>query len=53
MLEGRESGLISAEDAISYADSANDVRLAIKLHDRNGAGLRGSLDYEVEKEGDR
>ena len=53
LFRAHESGLISAEDAISYADSANDVRLAIKLHDRNGAGLRGSLDYEVEKEGDR
>jgi len=42
-----KEGMISAEDAIRHADSANDVRLMIKMHDKSnymGEGLELTYD---------
>lgn len=50
LFKAYESGLISKEDAIRHADSANDVRLSIKLHERDGVGVTDEVDYEVEDE---
>ncbi len=33
-----KQGLITKEEAIRYADSANDVRLQIKMHERGKFG---------------
>jgi twitching motility protein PilU len=33
-----EAGLISCEDALRNADSLNDLRLQIKLHDQEAKG---------------
>lgn len=41
---------ISAETAIRHADSANDVRLNIKLHERGGDALMDEVDYEMDNE---
>ncbi len=46
-------GLISKEDAIRYADSANDVRLRIKMHDKGKAGVGDIFDMAVDEEEDR
>ena len=42
------NGLISKEDAIRFADSANDVRLQIKMHDRGelGSGEELGLSFD-------
>jgi len=45
-LEGR----ISEETAVRHADSANDVRLNIKLHERGGDALMDEVDYEMDRE---
>lgn len=37
-------GIISYEDAIKHADSANDLRLMIKLHSPRGEGIGDSTD---------
>ncbi len=46
-----QKGLITAEDAIYHADSANDVRLSIKMHDRGQLGKSisdsGELSYDA------
>ncbi len=48
-----QRGMISAEDAIYHADSANDVRLSIKLHDRSqlssAAPEAGEHSYDTPK----
>ena len=42
-----KDGRISAEDAVRFADSANEVRLAIKMHEKGNAGPDvGGLTYE-------
>ena len=49
-----KDGVISKEDALRYADSANDVRLQIKMHERGKFGTDDSLGLavdEVEQEG--
>lgn len=51
-----KQGLISKEEAIRYADSANDVRLQIKMHERGqfGGGTEDELGLafdEPDKEG--
>lgn len=48
LLEAYRKGLISAEDAMRYADSENDVRLAIKMYDRGRQSEASvqSLTYE-------
>jgi twitching motility protein PilU len=48
LIKAYKEELISKEEAIRFADSANDVRLQIKLHDRGefGTGDELSLSYE-------
>ena len=42
-----KDGKISGEDAVRFADSGNEVRLAIKMHERGKSGPDlGSLTYE-------
>ncbi|MBT4523018.1 MAG: PilT/PilU family type 4a pilus ATPase [Halieaceae bacterium] len=43
LVQGYKEGKISLKEAIRHADSANDVRLMIKMHDS------GSLDYDEDK----
>jgi len=45
-----QAGTITAADAIRHADSANDVRLRIKLHDRDRQGVDDDtgLTYQAE-----
>ncbi len=50
LFEAFKAGLITKEEAIRHADSANDVRLNIKLHERGRDAMRESIDYEVEEE---
>jgi len=45
-------GLISEEDAIRYADSANEVRLKIKMHEKGRVGSEGGLDLTYGDEED-
>ena len=42
-----KEGLISKEDAIRYADSANDVRLAIKMFEKGQFGVGSSDDFSL------
>ena len=42
-----KEGLISKEDAIRYADSANDVRLAIKMFEKGQFGTGGNDDFSL------
>ena len=57
LLESYKEGLISREDAIRYADSANDVRLKIKMFDKTRPAQPGeqepdmSLSYEKQDKG--
>lgn len=39
LLELYQQGKVTYEDAITYADSANELRLMIKLDDNNGASI--------------
>jgi len=48
LVKAYKEGLISKEDATRYADSANDVRLQIKLHDRDAGAGAGGLGLAVE-----
>jgi twitching motility protein PilU len=48
LIEAYKSGLISRVEAIRHADSANDVRLNIKLHEHGAEALTESTDFEVE-----
>lgn len=47
------NGLITEEQAIRHADSANDVRLKIKLHERGQDAFRDQGDYEYDIQEDR
>jgi len=44
LVKAYKDGIISKEDALRYADSANDVRLQIKLFDKTMPGARTSHD---------
>ncbi len=44
LVKAYKEGIISKEDALRYADSANDVRLQIKLFDKTLPGARTSRD---------
>ena len=44
LVKAYKDGIISKEDALRYADSANDVRLQIKLFDKTLPGARTSRD---------
>ena len=47
LLAAYREGLISAEEAERSADSANDVRLGIKMQDKGSGGL-SSVDFSVD-----
>jgi twitching motility protein PilU len=55
LVKAYKAELISKEDAIRFADSANDVRLQIKMHDRGelGTGEGLGLAYEDQDQGGR
>ena len=55
LVKAYKQDLISKEDAIRFADSANDVRLQIKMHDRGelGTGEGLGLAYEEHDQGGR
>jgi twitching motility protein PilU len=44
LVKAYKDGVISREDALRYADSANDVRLQIKLFDKTMPGAKTSRD---------
>jgi len=44
LIKAYKDGIISKDDALRYADSANDVRLQIKLYDKTLPGARTSRD---------
>jgi len=44
LVKAYKEGIISKEDALRYADSANDVRLQIKLFDKTLPGAKTSRD---------
>jgi twitching motility protein PilU len=49
LFKAYKEGLISKEDALGYADSANDVRLHIKMHERGKFGTDDSLGLVVDE----
>lgn len=54
LIKAYKEGLITQEDATRYADSANDVRLAIKMHERGkfgGGADEFSLSFEQHDDG--
>jgi twitching motility protein PilU len=53
LIKAYKDGLIAREEALRFADSANDVRLQIKMHDRGDLGTGDGLglafdDYDNE-----
>jgi twitching motility protein PilU len=44
LVKAYKDGVISKEDALRYADSANDVRLQIKMLDKATPGARSGGD---------
>jgi len=50
LLAAYREGLISAEEAIRCADSANDVRLGMKMHDKGtgSAAVASSVDLSID-----
>lgn len=50
LFEAYKNGHISATEAIRHADSANDVRLNIKLHERGQDALRDQDDFDYDLE---
>lgn len=42
-----KSGKIELDEALKYADSANNLRLKVKLSDEKGGGVTSSLDKEL------
>ena len=49
LIQAYKSNLISREDAIRYADSANDVRLMIKMFDKGQATVGDDLDLSFDE----
>ena len=52
LVKAYSDGLISKDDALHYADSANDVRLKIKMLDRGELGTGDGLGLSYEEEED-
>ena len=48
LLAAYKDGLISREEAIRSADSANDVRLGIKLHDKGQRGVASRVNLSID-----
>ena len=53
LVKAFKEGLISKEDAIRYADSANDVRLQIKMHEKGQFGTDSGLGFAVDEPEDK
>ncbi|HEY6131631.1 MAG TPA: PilT/PilU family type 4a pilus ATPase, partial [Halioglobus sp.] len=55
LVKAYKDGLISREEALRFADSANDVRLQIKMHDRGefGTGDELGLAFDEQDQGGR
>jgi twitching motility protein PilU len=54
LVKAYKEDVISKEDAIRYADSANDVRLQIKMHERGEFGVDDGLGLSFDdKEDDK
>jgi twitching motility protein PilU len=49
LVKAYKENLISKEDAVRFADSANDVRLQLKMHDRGDFGSGDSLGLAFEE----
>ncbi len=49
LIKAYKEELISKEEALRFADSANDVRLQIKMHDRGDFGTGDGLDLAFEE----
>jgi twitching motility protein PilU len=49
LVKAYKDGLIAKEEALRFADSANDVRLQIKMHDRGNFGTGDSLDLAFDE----
>jgi len=48
LLAAYKEGLISREEAVRSADSANDVRLGIKLHDKGQRGVASRVNLSID-----
>jgi twitching motility protein PilU len=53
LVKAYKDGVISKEDALRYADSANDVRLQIKMFERGKFGTDDTLGLAVDEESDK
>jgi len=53
LVKAYKEGLISQDDAVRYADSANDVRLAIKMHEKGRTDVGSEFSLSVDKEDDK
>ncbi|MDZ7783415.1 MAG: PilT/PilU family type 4a pilus ATPase [Halioglobus sp.] len=53
LVKAYKDDMISKEEAIRYADSANDVRLQIKMHDRGERGSDEGLGLSVDEDSNR
>ncbi len=49
LVKAYKDGLIAKDEALRFADSANDVRLQIKMHDRGDFGTGDGLDLAFEE----
>ena len=52
LVKAYSEGLITKENALRYADSANDVRLKIKMLDKGEFGAGDGLGLAVDEEED-
>ena len=52
LVKAYKDNLITKEDALHYADSANDVRLKIKMLDRGDFGTGDTLDIAFDDKED-
>ena len=53
LVKAYKEDVISKEDAIRYADSANDVRLQIKMHEKGRFGTDDALGFAVDEPDDK
>lgn len=53
LFKAYSDGLISGEDAVLYADSANDVRLMIKMHDKGKSAFGDGMGLTYEEDDKR
>jgi twitching motility protein PilU len=53
LVKAYKEGLITLEDAIRYADSANDVRLQIKMFEKGRGGVGDIFDLAVDEDEDK